>query len=232
MASSEIPSPVVAAISFIGRDGGWVKALGGFKKGHHSVPDAANAVTNAFLGKICAGELSEQAEKYFQAVRSGLGYKRKQVALAIAGAAAQLTAKDFSLEISYVLEEREPARYIVTTTLHSLRNAELARTTEFAAIFAGKFSEISFAFKKSARVEAIVDAIEALDGDGGLTVSFPSDCRECEIAIEGVDAKVHCTAASLELVFPHAGGPAELMYGFAAVRDAFAINQPLAGLIS
>jgi len=231
MSSSEIPSAVIAAISFIGRDGGWVKSLGGFKKGHHSVPDVTNAVTNAFLGKICGGELGERAEKFFQNVRTGLGYKRKDIALAVAGGSAQLTAKDFSLEILYALEERDAARYAVTTTLHGVRNAELARAAEFTTIFAGKFSEISFAFKKSARVEAVVDVIEALDGNDGIAVSYPSDCRECEIAVEGVDAKVRCTAASLEMVFPRAASPAELMDGFAAVRGAFAMSKPLAGLI-
>jgi len=231
MSSSEIPSAVIAAISFIGRDGGWVKSLGGFKKGHHSVPDAANAVTNAFLGKICGGELSARAEKFFQNVRTGLGYKRKEVALAVAGPGAQLATKDFSLEIFYELEEHEAARYAVTTTLRGLRNADLAGTAEFARIFAGKFSEISFAFKKSARVEAVVDAIEALDGDDGLVVSYPSDCRECEIAVDGVDAKVRCTPTSLEMIFPRAAGPAELMDGFAAVRGAFAMSKPLAGMI-
>jgi hypothetical protein len=46
-------------ILFTGRGGGAVKQLAGFKKSHHSVPDAANATTNAFLGKLCAGELAE-----------------------------------------------------------------------------------------------------------------------------------------------------------------------------
>ena len=42
-----------------------VKTLGGFKKGHHTVPDAVNATTNAFLGKLCAGELAADGETLF-----------------------------------------------------------------------------------------------------------------------------------------------------------------------
>jgi hypothetical protein len=128
------------------------------------------------------------------------------------------------------LEEGDASRYAVTTTLRELRHAELARTAEFAGIFAGKFLEISFGLKKGARVEAVIDAIEALDEAeaGGLRVSYPSDCSECEIVVAGVDARVRCTGASLEMVFPQAGGPAELMDGFVAVRGAFAISQVLA----
>ncbi|MDP1581379.1 MAG: hypothetical protein Q8M02_13990, partial [Candidatus Didemnitutus sp.] len=61
-----LPSSIVACITFTGRSGGAVKSLGGFRKKHHRVPDLVNATTNAFLGKICAEELTERAEKMFQ----------------------------------------------------------------------------------------------------------------------------------------------------------------------
>ena len=59
-----LPSSIIVGISFIGRSGGVVKNLGGFRKGHHTVPDAVNATTNAFLGKLCAGELAEGSVQY------------------------------------------------------------------------------------------------------------------------------------------------------------------------
>jgi hypothetical protein len=208
-----------------------VKALGGFRKTHHTLPDAVNDATTAFLGKICAGELAGEAEALFQAVRTGLGYKRKEVSLALESPHAILTAKDFVVEISYALEDAEPSRYAVTTRLQALRSAELARTEEFAAIFAGRFSEIAFELKRGVQVEAVIDMIEALDEGSGLQVQYPSDCRECEIAVEGVDARLRCTGVALEVVFLRAGAPHELMDGFAAVREAFRVSGELAGLI-
>ena len=208
-----------------------VKTLRGFKKGHHTVPDAVNATTNAFLGKLCAAELADEAEGLFQRVRAGLGYKRKEVSLAVAGQSAVLAAKDFSVEIFYALEEADASRYTVTTTLRELKNVNLAHTAEFTEIFAAQFAEISFGLKKGASVEAVIDAIEVLDGEGGLKVTYPSDCRECEIAVDGVQARVRCSGGSLEVVFPRASGPAELMDGFAAVRGAFAISKVLGGMI-
>jgi hypothetical protein len=223
--TGELPSSIIAGISFIGRSGGLVKSLDGFKKGHHTVPDAANAVTNAFLGKIGEGELAAQAEKLFQDAR-------KDVALTVAAGAAVLVARDFTVEICYALEDADPARYTVTTTLRGLKNADLAQTEEFAGVFHGSFTEIALALKKGAKVEAIVDVIEALDGAGGLAVSYPSDCRECTVSVEGVDASVRCTGAALELVFPRAGSPRELMAAFAAVRGAFSVSRVLAGLLA
>ena len=230
--TGDLPSSIISGISFIGRSGGTVKTLAGFKKGHHTVPDAANAVTNAFLGKICEGELSEQAEKLFQDARTELGYKRKDLSLTVAAGAAVLTARDFTVEIFYALEEAAPARYAVTTTLRGLKNADLARTEEFARVFHGSFTEIAFALKKGAKVESIVDVIEALDGEGGIMVTYPSDCRECLIRVEGVEAQVRCTGAALEMVFPRADSPRELMAAFAAVRGAFGVSRALAGLMT
>jgi hypothetical protein len=226
-----LPSEIIAGISFTGRSGGQVKALAGFRKGHHTVPVAANAVTQAFLGKICAAELDEQAEALFQKVRAGLGYRRQDLSLALTSPTAVLAAKDFTVEFAYALEERDPARYAVTQTLLQLRNGELARTEAFAAIFAGMFTEISFGLRKGAQVEAVIDAIEALDGGGGLGVTYPADCHECVISVEGVAAQVRCTGAALELVFPRAGSPRDLLEEFAAVRGAFTVSRELAGLI-
>lgn len=226
-----LPSSIVAEIEFVGRAGGWVKALGGFKKGHHTLPDAVTPATTAFLGKLCADELAEAGETLFQAVRTGLGYKRKDISLSVSAPTAVLAAKDFSVELAYALDATDPARYTLTQWLRELRSAELAQTEEFSAIFEGRFSEVSFALKKGVRVEAVVDLIETLEGEGGMTVSYPSDCRECVIAVSGVDAQVRCTGASLDVVFERGGSPRELIAGFAAVRDAFGISRELAGLI-
>ncbi|MEI6467077.1 MAG: hypothetical protein WCQ89_20290, partial [Verrucomicrobiota bacterium] len=119
-----------------------------------------------------------------------------------------------------------------TTTLRELRDADLMRTAEFAGIFAGAFTEIYFGLKKGVAVEAVIDAIEALDGEGGLAVRFPSDCRDCTISVTGVEAEVRCTGGALEVVFPRGLAPAELIDAFTAVRDAFQISKALRGLIA
>lgn len=230
--TGELPSSIIAEITFIGRSGGWVKRLGGFRKGHHTVPDVANAVTNGFLAKVGEAELTTQAEKLFQDARARLGYKRKDAALVLGPATAVLTTRDFIVEISYALEEAAPERYAVTTILRGVKNAELTQTEEFSTLFHGAFTEISFALRRGAKVEAMVDAIEALDGTGGLTVTYPSDCRECLIQVERVEAQVRCTGLTLDLVFPRAESPRELMAAFAAVRSAFSVSRELAGLMA
>jgi hypothetical protein len=51
--------------------------------------------------------------------------------------------------------------------------------------------------------------------------------------VEGVNAEVICDGATLEMRFPRAGSPRELMAEFVAVRAAFALtkDKALRGLL-
>lgn len=234
--SADDPRTFISRVSLVGRGGGRVKALAGFKKAHHTVPDAVNAATQGFLAKLCAPELAAEAEGFFQRAKASLGYKRKEIALDVTSPLAVLTSKDFTLEISYALDEADPAGYGVTRTLHSLRNGDLLRVAEFDALFAGQFSGIVFALKKGTRVEAVIDAVEGLEADGDeavMKVDYPSDCRSCTLTVAGVEAAVVCDGATLEMQFPRNASPRELVEAFAGVREAFKLTKDrvLAGLL-
>lgn len=226
-----LSTDIVSAISFVGRSRGAVKLLDGFKKGHHRIPDAANEATHGFLARICEPELQREAEALFQRIRGRLGYKRAQISLSLSPALAVLTAADFTLEIAYALDVDDPASYSVTQTLLQLRSGDLAQTEDFSAVFDGMFSEISFALKKGAGVESVIDAIESLDEAHGLAVDYPSDCSECRISVKDVSAEIRFTGATLDMVFPRSGSPRELISEFARVRDAFAVSRELMAMI-
>lgn len=238
--AAEDPRSFISQVSLVGRGGGAFKSLRGFDKSRHTVPDAVNHATSAFLAKLCAPELADEAEGFFQRARAAMAYKRKEVSLDVTSPNAVLSAKDFTLEIAYALEDADPASYVVTRTLHSLRNGDVLQVAEFDALFAGQFSAIAFALKKGVRVEAVIDAVEGLDHeeDAGtdtarLRVDYPSDCRECTLTVDGVDAAVVCDGATLEMRFGKSGSPRELLEAFAAVRKAFALtkDRALAGLL-
>jgi len=229
--SSELPPQIVRAIAFVGRQGGSIKTLSGFRKAAHSLPDAANAATNAFLAKICAAELAEEGERLFQAARTELGYKRKEIALTVASPSATVTAKDFTVEITYAVSEERPVEYVVTTTLRDLSDVIVARGDAFRSVFASRFSELEFSLHQRASIEATIDAIEGLEDDRGVTVDYPSNYEHCTIRVENVDAAVRCTPSTLEVVFSRRGSPAELIDGFVAIRDAFQISPVLGALI-
>ena len=232
MSNAKAANPFIARVSLVGRGSGLVKNLAGFRKQHHTVPDGVNPATVAFFAKLCAPELAEEAEDLFQRARTGFGYKRTELSLDVASPAAVLTARDFTCEIAYALEKANPAAYEVTRTLHSLADGAAVRP-ELNTLFAGAFSGLVFAMVKGVKVEAVIDAVEARDTADGLTVTYPSDCRHCVLAVAGVSAEVICDGATLEMRFARSGSPAELIEAFAAVRSAFALskNKVLAGLL-
>ena len=227
--SAEDPRSFISQVSLVGRSDGAFKALRGFDRKRHTEPDVVNQATSSFLAKLCAPELAELAEGFFQNARAALTYKRK--------------------EIVYALDPVDPTSITITRTLHSIKNGDLLRVAEFDALFAGQFTAIAFALKKGVRVEAVIVAVEALaaaedeavnTGGGGdpeaagrLRVDYPSDCSRCTLTVAGVGAAVVCDGATLEMRFEKAGSPRELVEAFAAVRKAFALtkNRALAGLL-
>jgi hypothetical protein len=223
----------VSRISFVGRSAGAVKNLGGFRKQHHTLPDAVNAATSAFLAKLCAGELAEEGETVFQRVRTAFDYKRAELSLDVTSPHAVLTARDFVFEIGYALAESEPTEFVVTRTLHTLAGPEVLERQELDELFAGAFGGIVFALGKGVRVDAVIDAVEALPRGAALTVNYPSNCAHCVLSVDGVAAEVICDGSTLEMRFPRNGSPRELAREFLAVRAAFALtkNRVLAGLI-
>ena len=231
--TADSPHSFVSRISLVGRSHGAVKNLGGFRKQHHTVPDAVSAATTAFLGKLCSDELREEGEQIYQRTKTALGYKRTQLTLEVTSPVALLTTKDFTLELAYALEKSDPAAYLITRTLHSLSSGGLVERPEFDALFAGMFSGIVFGLTKGIRVETVIDTVEALGDDSDLTVNYPSDCRHCVLCVESVEANVVCDGATLEMRFPKNGSPRQLVAAFAAVRSAFALtkNRVLAGLL-
>jgi hypothetical protein len=220
-AAEEFSSGTLAAVSLVGRSGGLVKRLRGFSKDRHTVPDAVNAATEAFFARICAAEVAEEGEEWFQRAREVFGYKRREVSLATDGGVALLSSADFAFEVLWSLDPAEPSSYLVTRTLRALGGRGAVVTPEADRVFAGAFSEIVFSLTRGVRVEDVVDAVEALAVPVSMSVSYPASCAECTIAVEGVDAVVRCTGATLELVFPRAGSPRELLEAFGRVRSAF-----------
>ncbi len=138
-----------------------------------------------------------------------------------------LTTSDFTFEIHYALDVRDAATFVKSKTLHELKIGRLGEE-KFESLFAGQFDEIVFELTKGARVEAVIDAVEDLDGVGGLRVEYPSDYSFCTLKVEGVEAEVVCDGTSLLMRFPRAGGPKELVDAFGAVRHVFSLSKKTA----
>ncbi|MBL4575287.1 MAG: hypothetical protein JKY51_04200 [Opitutaceae bacterium] len=208
---------VFASVSFKGARHGQVRTLSGFKKGIHTVPDIANETTNRFLAKICESELSQEGEALYQRLRTGLGYKRRDLTLTVEPPFALLHGKEFSLEIMYDLEREAPSIYQIFTTLSGLSCVDILTKDVFNEICAGLFDRFTFALTQTVKVEDVIDAIEAFPRPG-IKVAYPSDCLECSVSLEGFLGHIQCTTHSLDIVLPSKSSPQAFLEGFEALR--------------
>ena len=230
---SELPSTTLSALSLSGASGGLVKRLRGFRKDRHTVPDGVNPATEAFFARICAEDLAEEAEAWFQRIRSAFGYKRAALRLELGAAHALLLARDFSLELTWTLDASQVGHYATTRTLRDLRDVSVVLDPACDSAFAASFTRIVFTLLRGVSVEAVIDAVEALPDTASLRVSYPADCGECTLTVTGVDATVRCTGSSLEMEFGRPASPRELIEAFGEVRAAFRLHEDaaLAGLL-
>jgi hypothetical protein len=223
---------ILKSLHFAGRTGGSVKSLSGFKKGHHTAPDAVNATTSAFLAKLCAQELATEAEEFFQRARAALEYKRKDISVDLGAGTAVVSSKDFVVEVEYGLLESAPDEYTVKRTLHSVRSSDFLALPQCDELFAGLFHDVVFVLTRGAPVEKVIDAIEA--AETALRVDYPSDCRHCAIHVPEVDTQVFFDGRELVMSFSRTASPRALWEQFLEVRHAFALSKDvtLAGLIA
>lgn len=223
---------ILQSFRFSGSATGAFKSLRNFKKSHHTVPDAVNAATSAFLAKLAHDELAEEGEAFFQKARTTLQYKRKDIALDVSAGAAVLTAKDFVFEIHYALREADPSEYEITRSLHSVRSADFLFTQECDALFSRTFREVVFTLAKGAPVEGVIDAVESLKGSL-LEVEYPSDYRSCTLSVPDIAAQIRFDGGELAMVFDTPAPPSELWKQFLELRSAFALtkNPIITGLV-
>ena len=215
---------VLQSIRFVGTASGAVKALSGFRKGQHSVPDAITPATTAFLAKLCSGELAEEGEQLFQEARAHFSYKRKDLSLDLAPGAAVLSAKDFTYEVSYALSERDASEYEVTRILQGLRRPDVLYLEACDRLFDGRFERVVFQLHRGAPVEQVIDAVESLP-ETDLAVDYPSDCSSCTLRVPDVAAEVRYDASELAIVFARTAPPRVLWTDFLAVRHAFTLTK-------
>jgi hypothetical protein len=203
--------------------------LKGFNKKHHTVPDAATPATVAFLGRLVAPELEEEAEDFFQRTRAALGYKRREISLLSEGGRAVLETKDFSLEWLYALAEEDPGEWVRTFALTGLSSRDLLGNPGFDALFRGVFGVLEFHLASPVQVEAVIDAVEEAGekrrsaGAAEIVVEYPSNCSRCLLRVGGTDVVAVFTGDVLRMEFPQSGSPLELAEEFARIRGFFDI---------
>jgi len=209
---------MVSSVALLGSVSGELRRLPGFDKKRHRVPDRSCGATLAFLGKICEAELTAEAESLFQSVRAAFGYKRRELSLVRALGEARLEARDFALELRYLLDPEDASRYVQQTLVVDAASRDLLESDAFCQALGPRFDSLRFELKQRLPVESVVDGAEEAEGPE-LQVDYPSDCSWCELRFQEWDGILRCDDAAVELRCSRPGSSRELLEAYDALRE-------------
>ena len=216
---------VVRRVCLRGYTEGKVMRFPAFNRKRHHVPSNLSSAAREFFARLCEPELAAETEAFFQRIRGAMGYKRKEISLTMEAAAAVLETRDFVLEWEYALDERDPTSYRLSRSLRFLRVLGDEEWGVLDETLGDLFSDVSVELKARLSVEAVIDAVEALDpGLCRMEVNYPSDCHQCTLRVPGVDAEVVYNGASLEMHFPRKMESGVLWNAFDSVRKSFDLS--------
>ncbi len=194
-----------------------VRSLSGYRK-HHRIPDAVSDWATQFVGSLSTEELEAEVDRWFTALKAGLGYTRKQVQLDVGEGAATLFTPDFSMEVSVDVDPDDPSQARFKTELVNLTNTELLESDAFDRTFARAFDVVELEHSGGESIEEIVDRVEAARNDR-VTLEYPHDLSSCSLTIEGLPFVMRFTPGSLRLAFEDKASPQTLAEGLAACSD-------------
>ncbi|MDR1498618.1 MAG: hypothetical protein LBS59_09530 [Puniceicoccales bacterium] len=216
----------IQQIQWVGTSRSLVKNLPAFDKKRHSVPETASPTTAAFLSKLIAPQINADAETFFQKTRTALEYKRTDISLSSGTGSALLTTRDFSIEWNSTLDPSNPSEWSRSFTLHSLHKLSVLESPRFNALLDAAFTTLEFTLHKPVCIEAVIDAVEALDptpetGAPPIEITYPSHYAYCTLHVHGISATVVFSGSGLRMEFAQPGSPKELADAFDRTRHAF-----------
>ena len=217
------------ALDLVGAQTGLVKALGGFKKGFHHVPTGVDDYTQAFVAKIAAGDLEEEATELYTAIKRALGYKRREIALTVEGASAAITTRDFDLRLTYAQDVENPAAFVVEYVVSNIRAADVLHAEALQGALSHHFNEVRFHLARQIDLEAWVDAVEDLERDD-FTLDYPPDCRRVALRPNGRDWALQLTETSVSLLSDRPASPGAIL-GILTEGEGIMHDSGLTGLL-
>lgn len=204
--------------SFSGTVHGPVKQLSGFRKGVHTTPDRHSPALEAFVTRIAAEDLANQAESFYQLTRTQYGYRRKEIQLTVGSPIAILETPAFHLEISFRPDPDDPARYERSIRLSGLAPEHLdSPATD--TVFGGVFDSLEILVSVPVPVESLIDAVED-DPAAIWSVDYPSSCDWCRLSSTQIPGALIVSANCIQIRTASAGPPSTLLDAYIRIGDA------------
>ncbi|HEX4414740.1 MAG TPA: hypothetical protein VH107_13990 [Lacipirellulaceae bacterium] len=199
-------SALFRRISFLNEGASRVKSLSGWKKTHR-VPDPVDARAQEYIAGISAGELKQDLDSVYGALKQAFAFKRRELSVAEpADGTGTIVTPFFSYSISIALNLADPAEAIWTKTVDNIQDSKQVASTPFAQVFDGVFRMLRYSPPTPVDLNDCIDTIEDAE-ISNLDVSYDRDATYCELRFADATGAIRITADSLSIVEKH---PAEI----------------------
>lgn len=167
-----------------------VKALSGYKKGHH-VPEEVADYAAAFIRRIAADDIDNDLTEMVKAFRDKLGYKNKELQRDGAeDGTASIVTPDFDFHIAADQSSDDPGECTWRYEVTHIREPSIIARDDFNEVFSDYFDALEVQTKQRLDVAEIVNRLEE---DEPERIEYDYDPSAggpnwCEVRSEGSDA--------------------------------------------
>ncbi len=196
------------------------KQLSGFQK-HHRVPHMGSSSDIQFLADIAAADLDAELQKTFANLRSGFGFKRKE--LTVSGPAeggGMIVTPYFTYELNVFLLEEDPSQVAWRSAVANILQPEQIFTDSFQRAFGNRFSVLEVSTSAPLDIEAIIDHIEDAELDS-VNVNYDKDISWCEIFVAKAQATVKIRDCAIRVTSLEEVSPRRLLEKFLNIQEEF-----------
>ena len=161
--SSAAPSTPFLRARLCGFETGRIRRLQGFLRGSHQEPDRHTPAAEAFARRIGHPEIEERGETLYRQIRTGLGWKRRDLTFRCEDGTAVIGTPAFSVTL-WIEQDPEEARFFrIGIEVGPITSAEIVRQTVFVEIFRHHCHSVRIDLPRMIDLEETIDRIEASD---------------------------------------------------------------------
>lgn len=204
------------------------KNLNGFQK-HHRVPQNDSVSDRQFLAELTAADLDADLQKTFSNLRSGFGFKRKE--LTVTGpvdGSGVIETPFFTYEINVLLCEDDVSQVAWRSAISQIRVPDHIFSDSFQKTFGNRFSIMEVSTSEPLNIEAIIDHVEEAELDS-VSVNYDKDATWCEIRVAEAQASVNVRDTSIRINSLVDGSPRQLLETFLDFQQQFLASLDCGG---
>lgn len=205
-------------------------ALPGFdKRRGHRVPDSVSTGATAFVRRLAAKEVEQEIEACHVALRTKLGYKRRQLHVAVDADGASIVTPDFEFHLVVGQDPGNPGRVRLRRTIQGVQTPVILASPAFAEAFGSGFDGLDLPVGRRIDVAGLIDAIEERDPPG-WTLDYGYEARRLTLTSPHMPLAVEVTAERVRLVGERPHGAAQLLEAAAAAVSVMGGHEALGEL--